>query len=481
MKYYIGIDLGTSAMKLLLVNEDREVIKTVSKEYPLSFPRPSWSEQSPEDWWTALKDGMGELLTEDQAKRVEALGVAGQMHGLVILDREDNVIRPAILWNDGRTHEETEYLNEAFGKEHLAESTANIAFAGFTAPKLLWLKKNEPQSFEKIRKIMLPKDFLNYRMTGIHSTDYSDASGMLLLDVKNKCWSKKMLSTCDISEDQLPTLYESYEAVGTLTEEAAKDLGLNSSVRVIAGAGDNAAAAIGMGTVNEGSCNISIGTSGTVLIPYDNFSQIQNNAIHNFCHANGRYHFMACILSAALCNQWFCSNILGDKDYESLQEKITDEMILKNEVYFLPYLMGERSPINDTGASGCFLGLRPDTTREDMLLAVLEGVSFAIRDNMEIVSSLGIDIKGSTVCGGGSRSPLWLKILASVLNIELHVPTSEQGPGYGVALLSMGIKDQQPNIKQTISPDEKLIARYETKYQRFTKLYPSLKEFFKGE
>lgn len=246
---YIGIDLGTSAVKLLLMDEKGQIHKIVSKEYPLYFPHSGWSEQNPEDWYEQTIDGMQELLEECDRTKVAGISFGGQMHGLVVLDGEDQVIRPAILWNDGRTVKETDYLNETIGKKNLSRYTANIAFAGFTAPKLLWMKENEPELFAKIKKIMLPKDYLAYRLSGVHSTDYSDASGMLLLDVKNRCWSREMMDISGISRDQLPDLYESYEAVGTLKPELAEALGLSAEVKIAAGAGDNAAAAVGTGTV----------------------------------------------------------------------------------------------------------------------------------------------------------------------------------------------------------------------------------------
>ena len=290
MSYYIGMDLGTSALKLLLVDGNGKIVNSVTNSYDVHYPAPGWSEQYPYDWWNALTTGIKELIKGVNPDEIKGISAAGQMHGLVILDENDNVIRPTILWNDGRTAEETEYLNTVVGKERLAELTANIAFAGFTAPKILWLKKNEKENFDKIAKIMLPKDYLNYRLTGVHSCDYSDASGMLLLDVKNKRWSKEMIEICGISEVQLPKLYNSFEKIGTLTPEIAKELGLNENTVVAAGGGDNAVAAIGTKTVGEGMCNISLGTSGTIFVSSDNFSVDPCNALHAFCHSDGGYH-----------------------------------------------------------------------------------------------------------------------------------------------------------------------------------------------
>ena len=437
MSYYIGIDLGTSAVKLLLVDEKGAICGSVTKEYPLSFPQPGWSEQNPADWWKAVQHGILQLTEHLDKSQIRGIGCGGQMHGLVALDENDAVIRPAILWNDGRTAEETEYLNTVVGKEKLSALTANIAFAGFTAPKLLWMRKHEPENFARIKKIMLPKDYINYRLTGVHACDYSDASGMLLLDVEHKRWSPEMLAICGVTEAQMPRLFESYEVIGTIQGFVSGALGLPRDCQVVAGAGDNAAAAVGTGTVGEGACNLSLGTSGTIFISSEHFGVDPNNALHAFAHADGHYHLMGCMLSAASCNKWFCDEILKSTDYAGEQAPISKEKLGRNRVYFLPYLMGERSPINDTDARGTFVGLSMDTSRADMLQAVLEGVAFAIRDSFEVARSLGIDIRRSKLCGGGARSPLWRTIFANVLNIALDIPQTEEGPGYGGAMLAM--------------------------------------------
>ncbi len=489
MEYYIGVDLGTSSLKLLLLDEAGTILKTVSEEYPVYFPYPGWSEQNPEDWWNAFISGMKKLTSEVDQSCIAGIGVAGQMHGLVILDESDAVIRPVILWNDGRTSAQTAYLNEVVGQDKLADYTANIAFAGFTAPKILWVKENEPENFARIQKIMLPKDYINYRLTGTFATDYSDAAGMLLVDVKNKCWSKEMLDICSITKDQLPKLYESYEKIGTVLPSVAEELGLDNDVTVVAGAGDNAAAAIGTGTIEQGKCNISLGTSGTIFIPVDEFHALSNNAIHTFCHANGKYHFMGCILSAASCNKWFCEEILKTDNFRDEQAEITDAHLGKNDVFFLPYLMGERSPINDTDARGAFIGMHLDTKRKDMVQAILEGVAFAVRDNFEVAKEQGIELQVSTLCGGGAKSALWRKILANVLNMDIAIPIAEEGPGFGGAMLAMvGNKKYADvtacagafvHIKEVIHPDEELVALYEKQYQKYRMLYPALKAFYK--
>lgn len=484
--YYIGVDLGTSALKLVMMKGNGELVKTVSKEYPLYFPRSGWSEQNPTDWFLAVKEGLKELAACADEK-IAGISFGGQMHGLVILDKDDNVLRPAILWNDGRSTEETDYLNNVIGKEKLSELTANIAFAGFTAPKILWVKNNEPEIFAKISKIMLPKDYISYMLSGSFATDYSDASGMLLLDVKNKKWSKEMIDICSISEDMLPKLYESYEVVGAIRPELAKELGLNEGIKIVAGAGDNAAAAIGTATVGEGACNISLGTSGTVFISSKNFGVDNFNALHSFAHADGNYHLMGCMLSAASCNKWWMEEILKTKDFAKEQNNIDN--LGENKVFFLPYLMGERSPHNDPDAAGTFIGMRMDTKREDMTLAVFEGVTFALRDSLEVARSLGIKINRTMICGGGAKSSLWKRLVANILNVEVEVPVSEEGPGFGAAILAAvgcgeyeSVEDAAKSIikiKEKIKPEDDLVVKYEEKYQKFKKIYPALKDVFK--
>lgn len=483
---YIGIDLGTSAVKLLLMDSEGKICRIVSKEYPLYFPHPGWSEQNPEDWYEKTMEGMEELLLEADKAQVAGISFGGQMHGLVALDKKDQVLRPAILWNDGRTGKETDYLNQVIGKEKLSEYTANIAFAGFTAPKLLWMRENEPENFSRITKIMLPKDYLAYCLSGVHCTDYSDASGMLLMDVKNKCWSKPMMEICGIKEEQLPKLYESYEAVGTLKPELAERMGLSEGVKIIAGAGDNAAAAVGTGTVGEGMCNISLGTSGTIFISSKTFGVDENNALHSFAHADGCYHLMGCMLSAASCNKWWSEEILKTKDFAAEQADIMK--LGENQVFYLPYLMGERSPHNDPKARGTFIGMTMDTTREDMTQAVLEGVAFGLRDSLEVARSLGVKIERTKICGGGAKSPLWKKIIANVMNLKVDVIESEEGPGYGGAILAAvgcggyGSVEEAAGklvrVTGTVEPEEELVAKYEERYQKFRKIYPAVKNLF---
>ncbi len=483
---FIGVDLGTSAVKLLLMDEAGTIKKIVSKEYPLYFPHPGWSEQNPEDWFSQSIAGIKELLADCDKSEVAGISFGGQMHGLVALDQNDKVIRPAILWNDGRTGKETDYLNQVIGKDKLSEYTANIAFAGFTAPKILWMKNNEPDNYKKICKIMLPKDYLAYMISGSFCTDVSDASGMLLMDVKNRCWSKEMLEICGITEKQLPKLYESYEVVGHLKPEIAKELGLSEEVKVIAGAGDNAAAAVGTGTVGNGRCNISLGTSGTIFISSEEFGVDEHNALHSFAHADGHYHLMGCMLSAASCNKWWNEDILKTKDFAAEQAQIAK--LGENNVFFLPYLMGERSPHNNPDVRAMFIGMSMDTTREDMTQAVLEGVAFGLRDSLEVARSLGIRIERTKICGGGAKSPLWKKMIANIMNLKVDVIESEEGPALGAAMLAAvgcgaypdveTIAEKMVKVVDTVEPDPELVAKYEERYQHFKKLYPTMKDLF---
>ncbi|MCR4673428.1 MAG: xylulokinase [Lachnospiraceae bacterium] len=488
---YIGVDLGTSSVKIILMDESGKVKNSVTKEYPLSFPNPGWSEQSPMEWYDKTIEGIKELLLH-QDTQIAGIGVGGQMHGLVVLDEKDDVIRPAILWNDGRTTEENNYLNQVIGEEKLAEYTSNISFTGFTAPKILWVEKHEPENFSKIKKIMLPKDYLVYRLSGAFSTDVSDASGMLLLDVKNRCWSKEMLDICHIREEQLPKLYESYEAVGSLKNDIVSELGITpcggqnkDEVLVVAGAGDNAAAAVATGTVYDGACNLSVGTSGTVFIATKDYKATTNHAIHNFCDSTGAYHYMGCMLSAASCNLWWMQDVLGTKDFAKEQADIKEENLGENSVYYLPYLMGERSPHNDEKIRGAFLGLSMDTTRADMTQAMLEGVAFGLKDSLEVARDLGIKVETSKICGGGVKSPLWQKIIANVLNVKLEILVSEEGPSLGGAIMAAvangsyaSVEDackQIIKIDHEVVPDATLVKKYDKKYETYKKFYPALK------
>ena len=464
MNCYIGIDLGTSAVKLMLINTQADILKTVSKEYPLFFPKPNHSEQNPSDWWRAVGEGIKELTDGINKADVKGIGVGGQMHGLVMLDENDDVLRPAILWNDTRAGKETDYLNNVIGKEKLQKLTGNIAFAGFTAPKLLWVKENEPEIFKKCRKICLPKDYINYKLTGVFASDVSDASGTLYFDVENRKWSAQMLEILGIDESYLPKVYESREVIGK-----TKLFGLDCDVA--AGAGDNAAAAIGTNTVQEGQCNISLGTSGTVFIPTEKYVKTANPALHSFCHANEKYHLMGCILSAASCNKWLNETVF-ESDYNIGAGT-------ENGLIFLPYFSGERCPHNDGNIKGAFIGLTHTTTRTDMQRAVFEGVSFAIKDCIELCPDI---ISKATVCGGGTKNREWMQILSDILNIKLEIIENE-GPAMGAAMLAAGqnLCNLPSKLKYSVNPDGGNKEAYDKKYKKFKMLYPALKDFYKEE
>ncbi len=479
MSYYVGIDLGTSSVKALLLSGDGEVVSSVTKKYPLYFPRSGWSEQNPEDWYNQTLSALRELLKAADTAQVLSFSFSGHMHGLVMLDSEDNVIRPALLWNDSRSQEQTEKLNE--NKSFLLDNTANIAFAGFTLPKLLWVKENEGENYEKINRIMLPKDYVAYRLSGSFCTDVSDASGTLYFDVRNRCWSENALTEYGIKKEWLPKVLESDGCAGTLKREIADSLGLGE-VKIIIGAGDNAAAAVGTGTVKDGDCNISLGTSGTIFTVSDKFSLDRESAIHSFCSASRNYHQMACMLSAAVCCNWWVEKILRD-GYGSVFSK--EDKLGENEVMFLPYLMGERSPLNDTGVRGMFYGMSLDADKDDMSLAVLEGVAFALRHNIDIIRKMGIDINKSNICGGGTKNKLWLKIIANVLGIELNIPANQEGASLGAALLAAKgimtadeygeLENKVYKVAETVVPEKELTEKYEEKYIKWRKLYPAIK------
>ena len=479
MDYYVGIDLGTSSVKTLLLSGDGEVVSSVTKEYPLYFPHNGWSEQNPEDWYNQTVASLKELLNDIDKESVCSFSFSGQMHGLVMLDENDKVIRPALLWNDSRSQPQTDKLNE--NKDFLLDNTANIAFAGFTLPKLLWVKENEPDNYAAISKVMLPKDYVAYMLSGDFCTDVSDASGTLYFDVENRSWAKNILEEYGIKEEWLPRVLESDGCAGVLKADLAKELGLGE-VKIIIGAGDNAAAAIGTGTVKYGDCNISLGTSGTIFTVSDKFSLDRDSAIHSFCSASRNYHQMACMLSAAVCCNWWVEKILRD-GYDKVLAK--EDRLGENDCLFLPYLMGERSPLNDTDVRGMFYGMSLDTDKDDMSLAVLEGVAFALRHNIDIIRNMGINIEKSNICGGGTKNKLWLKIIANVLGIELCIPENQEGASLGAALLAAkgvmtadeyaDLENKVYKTAETVTPEKELTDKYEEKYLKWRKLYPAIK------
>ena len=496
----VGIDIGTSGVKMLAMDEQGAVLKIVTREYPL-YQSGNDSEQDPDDWWAQTVDGLKEMTAE--IKDVAAISFSGQMHGMVALDDNDKVIRRAILWNDQRTTEECDYLNNEIGRDKLLENTANIALTGFTLPKILWMKKHEPQNYKRIAKIMLPKDYIIYKISGQFATDESDASGTLLLDVSNRSWSGFMMDIAGLTTNQLPKLYPSSGVVGTVTPQAAKETGLPETTIVVAGGGDQAVGAVGTGTVSGGMCSLSLGTSGVVFVAGDKFAVDRGpSAIHSFCAANGHYHMMGVTLGAAASTKWWIEDVLGTGDYAGEQAAIKSEDLGNNTVYYLPYLSGERTPINDPYAKGAFVGMATYTSRADMTLAILEGVAYSLKDNLEAIRKLGIDATSARIIGGGAKSPLWCQITANVLNLRVDKINSDEGPALGAAILAM-VGAQSTGwfgattgsgttfntveeacakiikVTDSFSPDPTAVARYEKKYPIYKELYKNLAGTFR--
>ncbi len=477
---YLGIDLGTSAVKALAVRSDGSIAGEASESCAVSYPGIGMCEQSPADWIAAASRAVRSLGLGKGCVRGIATG--GQMHGSVLLDGRGEVVRPCVLWNDGRAREETEYLNNAVGKDALVRMTGNVAFAGFTAPKLMWIKKHEPEAFARVRTIMLPKDYAVYALTGVMSTDLSDASGTLLFDTARGAWSEEMCRICSVGADMLPEARRSQEIVGYLSDGGAALLGLDSGIPVCAGAGDNAAAAIGTGTTGAGSCNISLGTSGTVFVCTDGYVP-GGDTLHSFRHADGGYHLMGCMLSAASCNKWWTEDVCRT-GYETAQSEMPEPG--SAGVIFLPHLTGERSPHNDTDARSMFVGMRPHTTRGDMGLAVLEGVAFGLRGMLE---AAGTEIKHTRICGGGARSGLWRRVTASVLRTAVETTATENGPAFGAALLAMTGCGEYGSVAEACAscvraggvtlPEAELADRYDEIYAVYKDIYPAMKRVFR--
>lgn len=479
---YLGVDLGTSSVKLVLADAGGKIIDSASADYPLYLPEEGWSEQKPEEWYAAVLDCVRKLGERQDMSAVEGISFCGQMHGLVVLDADDNVIRPAILWNDNRTTEECAYLNEKVGREKLLEWTGNVAFTGFTAPKLMWLKKHEPDNFAKIAKIMLPKDYIAYKISGVFGSDVSDDSGTLYFDVKNRRWSAPMLDLIGISEAQLPAIFESTDVVGTVSPAFAAESGMSTSAKVIIGGGDQAVGAVGTGTVKEGSMFVSLGTSGVVFAPCAEFAASTNGGMHVFRHANGRFHFMGCMLTSAGAMKWWAEEIVG-----STVGKLLDEVDVckTDDLLFLPYLMGERSPINDPNAKGAFYGLNLSHKRSDMTKSVLEGICFGLKDCYENIKSMGASAGYARVIGGGSRSDKWMQILSDILGLELRRINTSDGAGLGAVILAMVGCGAYPSLTaacdeligdtDVFMPVKDRYAAYEKKFGEFKKLYARLK------
>lgn len=482
--HFIGIDVGTSSVKIIGIDESGKIIKSVTKEYPIYYPKALWTEQDPEDWLNQTLNGLKELFKEVNPDKVKAISLSGQMHGMVILDEEDKVIRPALLWNDQRTEKEALFLNNEIGMDKVSSWTGNIAITGFTAPKLLWLKENEPENFSRIKKIMLPKDYIGYNLSGVFATDMSDASGTLLLDVENRKWSEEMLDLIGISISQLPKIYESYEIVGNIKKELAMELGLNDNVKIVAGGGDQAVAAVGGGVVGENGGSVSLGTSGVVFANSKDFVVDDKNRLHSFCNANGQYHVMGVTLAAAASLKWWIEDINESYDYDGLIDAAKNSDI-NNEVFFTPYLMGERTPHNDSNAKATFTGMTMTTKKNDMTRAILEGVGFSLRDIFEIMKDMKIKITEITINGGGARNQFWCEVIADILNVNVKKVNSDDGPAYGAAILAAvgqglfkSVDEGCNSFIETTSiiyPKAENVEIYNKKYEKYKKIYPSIK------
>jgi xylulokinase len=489
---YLGIDLGTSAVKLLLMGETGEVLKTVSKEYPVYYPKTGWAEQNPEDWWQATREGIREILDKvNEAERnVQSIGFSGQMHGLVLLDKNDEVLMPAILWCDQRTQAECDYISEKLGGK-LSEYTGNKALTGFTAPKVLWVKRNCPDVYKKIKHILLPKDYIRFKLTGEYATDVSDASGTLMFDVGNRQWSSEMLEFLELDREVLPVCYESYEVTGMVTEAAGLDTGLPSVAKVVGGGGDQASGAVGTGVVSPGIVSVALGTSGVVFACQETYSVDDLNRLHAFCHANGKWHVMGVMLSAASCLKWWVeeANKLDGNSFNSLLAGAEKIAAGSNGLVFLPYLMGERTPYSDPNARGAFIGLTMTHGREHMTRAVLEGVCFGLKDSLEIIYGQSIPVQRIRVSGGGAKSKLWRQILADIFGLPVDVVNSVEGPAFGAAILAAvgagafnSVEDACSSLIKTIStvePNKEVQNKYQAMYEVYHSLYGTLQATFK--
>jgi xylulokinase len=499
MAYYLGIDIGTSGTKSLLIDEAGTPIAEATATYPLATPKPLWTEQDPEDWWQATKSTIRSVMKKSKLKPgdVKAIGLSGQMHGSVFLNAKGKVIRPALLWNDQRTSAECEEITQrAGGREALIRMVANPALTGFTAPKLLWLRNKEPKNYAALKHLLLPKDDIRRRLTGELATDVSDASGMLLLDVCHRRWSTELLGKLDIDPSILARVYESEEVTGTLLPEVASELGLSTECKVVAGAGDCAAGAVGNGIVKQGVLTASLGTSGVVFCHSDTPQYDAAGRLHTFCHAvHGKWHMMGVTLSAAGSLQWFATQLCielakkkGADPYEVLNQEAAAVAPGSEGLFYLPYLAGERTPHADPHARGCFIGLTNKHGRGHMARSVMEGVAFSLRESLAIIDGLGVPVKEIRLSGGGAKSTLWKQILADVFAKSVCTINAEQGPAFGVALLAAvgdgAYKNIEEACKATISvvdkvpPNKVAQKRYGAAFPVYQKMYQSLKDRF---
>jgi len=497
MKYLLGIDVGTSAAKVALFDTEGRLVGSSTQEYGLSQPENGWAEQDPAHWWDAVVVGIGDIVAAhpDESAAVTGIGVTGQMHGLVMLDESGAVIREAILWCDGRTIEQCAQVTERVGAKRLIAITANPALPGFTAGKILWVREIEPHNYARCSHILLPKDYIRYRLTGVLAADATDASGTNLFDVTKRQWSAEVLDALDIDPSWMPRVYESPEVVGTLSEDAAVATGLKAGIEVVAGAGDNAAAAVGLGVVSPGRAFTSIGTSGVIFAHSDTVAIDPGGRVHTFCAAApGTWTIMSCTLAAGLSLRWwrdtFCQGEIdeararGIDPYEVITDQIATVPVGADRLLYLPYLMGERSPLLDSNARGVFFGLTTTHSRAHLARAVMEGITFSLRQCLDVLDEMGVKSETMLACGGGARSALWRQMLADVFALPVAVPLNDEGPAFGAALLAGvgarvydSVEDACARTVKTsvpIAPDGKSGALYTPYYELYTQLYPAL-------
>lgn len=483
---FLGIDLGTSGVKTLLVGDDQAVLAEATAPLSVSRPKPLWSEQDPAEWWSAVGVSIARIRAAHPTElaAVRGIGLSGQMHGATLLDDGDRVLRPAILWNDGRSAAQCTELERREPRSR--EISGNLAMPGFTAPKLLWVAENEPDVARRVARVLLPKDYLRLRMTGEHASEMSDSAGTLWLDVQKRAWSPELLAATGLSESAMPRLFEGSEVTGTLRAEVASAWGLPAGVVVAGGGGDNAAGAIGVGVIDAGQALLSLGTSGVYFVAGDRYAPNPARAVHAFCHClPGRWHQMSVILSAASCLTWITA-VTGARDEAALLEEV-ERADRDPRVVFLPYLSGERTPYDDPDAKGVLFGVTHDTTRADLGRAVLEGVAFALADGQSALLDAGTRIDDVTVIGGGARSRFWGRILAGALDRPLrYAAGAELGPAYGAARLArLAVTGEDPAAvchapatDHVAEPEPELVERSRARRALYTDLYAALKESF---
>jgi xylulokinase len=489
MTYFLGIDSSTTGVKALLIDSAGEVIGTATTDLPLSTPKPLWSEQDPADWWAGAVQSIRQVLAETgvAGDAIAAIGMTGQMHGLTLLDAAGEVLRPAILWNDQRTGQQCDDIRARLGKQRLIELTGNDALTGFTAPKILWVRDHEPKVYAKVRHVLLPKDYVRFKLTGDYATDRAGAAGTLLLDVKTRDWSAPVLEALDIPADWLPKTHEGPEVTGHISTTAAAETGLKAGTPVVGGGGDQAAQAVGVGAVQPGITALTLGTSGVVFASTGDPFIESEGRLHAFCHAvPNRWHLMGVMLSAAGSLRWYRDTLAPGVDYDDLLAPAADIPAGSEGLLFLPYLTGERTPHPDPLARGAFVGLTVRHTQPHLTRAVLEGVSFGLRDSFELIKGAGLaEIKQVRVSGGGARSPLWRQILADVFDAELVTINTTEGAAYGAALLAGVGAGAWPDVDTaceasisitgSATPQADQVAAYASLYQTYTDLYPALK------